>query len=158
MSILAELGLPVKTLQFLAPAIRSDLFKETLLPDIRSGALPLPSLFLLSDELERDDSVGPYGKSLLYLVSNAFEGKQGVPLLGMQCFVEQDADLAFLIGGQVDGRPALVVAGQGGPAGNCSASRTHGGFDNDPDTLNSVMTRILGGAPKRAFTARELKY
>jgi hypothetical protein len=144
MPILTGLGVPLKSVQFLAPAIRCDVFRETLLPGIQQGALPLPSLYLLSDEQERGDTVGPYGKSLLYLVSNAFEGARGVPLLGMQKCVAADA--------------ALAVSGTAGAAGSRASSRSHGGFDNDPDTLNSVLTRILGGAPKRLFTARELKY
>lgn len=167
MPILLKLGVPVKTLQFLAPAIRADLFKETLLPDIQRGAIPTPSLFVLSDELERDDTVGPYGKSLLYLVSNAFEGKRGVPLLGMHTFISEDNQLKQLAAAQVDGRPALVLSSGnrlGTPAVDAgiqqgaSASRTHGGFDNDPDTMNSVMVRILNGKPVRCFTERDLKY
>jgi len=38
---------------------------------------------LLSDRLERDDTVGPYGKSLLYLVSRALEDVHKTPLLGL---------------------------------------------------------------------------
>ena len=158
MPILTGLGMPLKSVHFLAPAIRCDLFRATLLASIKKGELPLPSLFLLSDELERDDTVGPYGKSLLYLVSNAFEGARGVPLLGMQTCLDADQELAKLFSGKIGGHPALVVAGTGGPTASCSASRTHGGFDNDPDTMNSVMTRILGAVPKRPFTARDLKY
>jgi hypothetical protein len=29
----------------------------------------------------------------------------------------------------------------------------HGGFDNDADTMNSVASRILGGAPVTGFPA-----
>jgi hypothetical protein len=38
---------------------------------------------LLSDRRERDDTVGPYGKSLLYLVSRALEDVHKTPLLGL---------------------------------------------------------------------------
>jgi alpha-beta hydrolase superfamily lysophospholipase len=38
---------------------------------------------LLSDRRERDDAVGPYGKSLLYLVSRALEDMHKTPLLGL---------------------------------------------------------------------------
>lgn len=158
MPILTGLGVPLQSVHFLAPAIRCDLFRDTLLKGIEKGDLPLPSLFILSDELEKDDTVGPYGKSLLYLVSNAFEGKRGVPLLGMKNCIDADPALRKLFGGKVGGYPALVVSGQGGPAGSRSSSTTHGGFDNDPDTLNSVLMRILGSAPKRPFTVRDLKY
>jgi len=38
---------------------------------------------VLSDKLEQDDTVGPYGKSLLYLVSRALEPLHKTPLLGL---------------------------------------------------------------------------
>lgn len=40
-------------------------------------------LHLLSDQREKDDTVGPYQKSLLYLVSRALENWHKTPLLGM---------------------------------------------------------------------------
>ncbi len=167
MPLLSGLGIPLKTVQFLAPAIRTDLFKRLLLPGLESGLTPLPSLYLLSDKLERDDSVGPYAKSLLYLVSNAFEGTRGVPILGMKACIDADPQLAKLFGGEVDGRPALVVS-EGIPLDpareraaiqqGASVSHSHGGFDNDTATMNSVLTRVLGGVPKRPFTSRDLHY
>ena len=51
-----------------------------------------------------------------------------------------------------DGR--LVIAGPGSGSG----STTHGGFDNDPATMNGVLERILGAQPGRPFTARDLRY
>jgi hypothetical protein len=167
MPLLAGLGIPLKTVQFMAPAIRVDTFKQLLLPGLEAGQIPLPSMYLLSDNLERGDSVGPYGKSLLYLVSNAFEGTRGVPILGMKHFVDDDKELAGLFAGNVDGRPALVVS-QGGPLDptqeaaaiqqGASVSHSHGGFDNDTATMNSVLVRVLGGPPKRLFMPRDLNY
>lgn len=165
--LLASLGLPLKSVQFLAPAIRIDTFKNLLLPGLKAGQTPLPSLYILSDKLERDDSVGPYAKSLLYLVSNAFEGTREVPILGMKTCLDADTELASLFGGTVDGRPALVVS-EGIPidpaheaaavAQGVSVSHSHGGFDNDCATMNSVLTRVLDGTPRRLFTARDLHY
>lgn len=167
MPLLSQLGIPLKTVQFMAPAIRVDTFKQLLLPGLESGKIPLPSLYLLSDKLERDDSVGPYGKSLLYLVSNAFEGTREVPILGMKACIDADKRLAKLFAGSVDGRPALVVS-EGIPIDaarqaaaiqqGASVSHSHGGFDNDSATMNSVLTRVLDGAPKRLFTGRDLHY
>ncbi len=167
MNLLSSLGIPLKSVQFMAPAIRTDTFKKLLLPGLESGNTPLPSLYVLSDKLERDDSVGPYGKSLLYLVSNAFEGTRGVPILGMKAFIDADKQLAKLFSGSVDGRPALVVS-EGIPIDpakantaiqqGASVSHCHGGFDNDCATMNSVLVRVLGGKPKRLFTPRDLHY
>lgn len=162
LQILIKLGVPLKTLQFLAPAIRCDLFKKILLEGVQSGSYPMPSLYLLDDETEREreDTVGPYGKSLLYLVSNAFEGKRGTPLLGMKTYIDKDTELATLFSKEMDGRPALIVAGQAGTleGEGRSSSTTHGGFDNDSDTMNTILHRILGGSPKRLFTKRNLAY
>ncbi len=154
---LLALGMPLKSLQFMAPAITMDLFKRLLLPAIGSGACPRPGVFVLGDDAERRDTVGPYGKSLLYLVSHAFEGRRETPILGMQRFLEGDTELTRLFGRATGGLPGLVVAGAGGAPGSASRSATHGGFDNDPDTLNSVLRRVLGSEPARPFTPRDLQ-
>jgi hypothetical protein len=153
-----SLGVNFKTVQLMAPAIRVDEFKRHFLPPIRDGVCPLPTLYMLSDVGERDDQVGPYGKSLLYLVSNAFEGRRETPLLGMETYFLRDPELRHLYFLGDDGLPSLVVAGVEGGPGALSRSNTHGGFDNDPDTLNSVVFRILGQDPRRPFTTRDLQY
>ena len=66
----------------------------------------------------------------------------------------------------VDGNASLVVAGNetldrlpGALQGaSLSRSESHGGFDNDVDTMNSVLTRILGARPRRFFEVRDLRY
>jgi hypothetical protein len=166
---LVALGVRWKTLQFMAPAITVEEFKRLMLPAIKSGACPSPTSYILSNDGELDDEVGPYGKSLLYLVSNAFEGRRETPLLGMQRFVTgpaADRDVAKLFARSVDGRPALVIAGAHGDpdsenddgAHSRSESDTHGGFDNDPATLNSILFRILDGKPAREFEVRHLQF
>ena len=157
-SQLASLGLAWKTLQFLAPAIRMDSFKELVMPEIEAKRCPRPSLYILNDDAERGDEVGPYGKSLLYLVSNAFEGTRGVPLLGMQKFLEADEEVRALLSADVDGRKGIVVAGEAGEMGSVAKCGSHGGFDNDVDTMNSVLTRILGEVPGRVFVERDLQF
>ena len=162
---LVTLGVSFKSLSFLAPAITAQLFKERMAPAIRAGTCPHPSLFVLSDDGERDDNVGPYGKSLLYLVSNAFEGQRETGLLGMQRFVQQlpgqpppDRELERMFQPRSGELPSLVVAGVDGGPQSHSKSESHGGFDNDEWTLNSVLARILGRKPNPAFTARDLQY
>jgi hypothetical protein len=76
-------------------------------------------------------------------------------------------DSLLLFEGSVDGRPALVVS-EGIPLDparvkaavqqGASISHSHGGFDNDCATMNSVLTRVLGSAPKQPFTPRDLNY
>lgn len=149
-----------KTLQFMAPAIRMDLFREIMMPSIQNGTCPKPSMYTLSKVGELDDDVGPYGKSLLYLVSNAFEDRREVPLLGMLKFLEekQYQEIYDLLNRPVDGLPGIVVSGEEDKVGAMAKSNTHGGFDNDPNTMNSVLVRILGALPARAFTERDLQF
>lgn len=162
---LMRLGVSLKSISFLAPAITTQLFKDRMLSAIRAKTCPQPTVFVLSDDGERDDNVGPYGKSLLYLVSNAFEGRRDTPLLGMQRCLQPlpeqtppDQEIASLFQSPIGGRPSLVVAGVSlGPESECR-SDSHGGFDNDEWTLNAVLERVLGEAPRRKFTARDLQY
>ena len=164
---LTTLGINFKTLQLMAPAMRVDEFKDELLRYIQSGACPQPTLYILSDVGERDDTTGPYGKSLLYLVSNAFEGARGTPLLGMERFIragqpEADPELVELFQKSVNGVPSLVVAGAGDASQlrSISRSNSHGGFDDDEWTLNSILHRILDSEEKleRSFHMRDLQY
>lgn len=164
---LVELGATFKSMQFLAPAITIESFKQLVLPYVQQRRCPLPSLYLLSDSAERDDDVGPYAKSLLYLVSNAFEQRRATPLLGMARFLlkdwegstdDVDAELAKLFAKKVDGRPAVVIAGGSQSAASRSRSETHGGFDDDLSTMNSVLHRILNAAPSHPFELRDLQF
>lgn len=158
-----SLGVPLASFPMMAPAITMELFRKMVLPRIRDRSCPVPDVYLMSDTGERDDKVGPYGKSLLYLVSNAFEGRRDMPLLGMERYVRVSADArnAKLVDPEVAALLAksLVVAGE--PADRrrlLSRSDSHGGFDNDADTMTSILRRILGGAPRRPFLTRDLQY
>ena len=93
-------------------------------PVWKSGQTPLPSLYLLSDKLERGDSVGPYGKSLLYLVSNAFEGTREVPILGMKACLDADKSLSKLFGGASRWPPCAGRVG-GHPDRSCQGKCRH---------------------------------
>ena len=80
-----------------APACTMKLFHQAYLPGIQSGAIKQFAMFTLKDAAEQDDNCARiYNKSLLYLVSNAFEEKAGLfstegePLLGMEKFILKD--------------------------------------------------------------------
>ncbi|MEO6455150.1 MAG: C1 family peptidase [Ginsengibacter sp.] len=169
---LLSIGVPIRSVQFMAPAISIDVFKQKLLPHIQNNTCPLPTMYILSDVGERDDNVGPYGKSLLYLVSNSFEQKRNEPILGMERFINGrnnkldkaliDPVISKLFNSKAGVLPSLVIAGAA-PAGiqvapDISRSDSHGGFDNDAYTLNSVLFRILGKKPIRLFDARDLQF
>jgi predicted alpha/beta hydrolase family esterase len=140
-----EPELSVKSLQLLAPAISYPLFKETLAPLINKQFIKQTRIYNLSETLELDDHVGRvYQKSLLYLVSNAFESKANMPLLGMQVFNASEKGISFEYSDGVEG--------------TASAARTHGGFDGDVDTMNSVLHTILDKPASFEFTKAILDY
>ena len=138
----------VRTLHFLAPAITADLFKSRLQPLIGSGK-PITSLttYTMTDEFEQDDdSLKPYGKSLLYLVSGAFEDEVPTRLLGLQKSLKQDLPLIRFFGLAGTEKVSDIVFSKtvpGVPQNARSQSITHGGFDNDVATMTSVVRRAL---------------
>ncbi len=142
--------LDIETLSLLAPANTIEQYNEIyqpLLGDGHSVKIGRIDLYVLSEKRELDDNVAKvYRKSLLYLVSNAFEPAKKTPLLGMEKFH-----------GLLDGakKPRVLVASDGNEK---TDSETHGGFDNDEKTMNSVLRAILGGPPKRPFTRLERSY
>lgn len=151
--LVLERDLPLKSVQLLAPAATTELFKQEVLPGITSGNCPLPVMYQLNPDDELNDHVGSslvYGKSLLYLVSRACEPRRKTPILGMDDFVKADAALKALWAKR---RTHYILSG----SPQCD-SRTHGGFDNDPATMNQVLTHILGGKPAHPFTARDLRF
>jgi hypothetical protein len=155
MQLLVKAGFDFKTLQLFAPAITVEDFDTLVVPTIKAGLCPVPRTYVLRNEEELDDTVGPYDKSLLYLVSNAFEGQRGKPILGMKTFLEKDVRIRNLLGATlVTSNPSIKKA-----AYPFSSSRTHGGFDNDPPTMNSMIWHIKGGKnPKPQFELRHLQY
>ncbi len=147
-------GHEVSSCTLWAPACTIDLFKKTYLPVIKpNGQLDKFALFTLNDEKEQDDNTGSiYNKSLLYLVSNAFEepgfripiiSPDGEPLLGMEKYIEDDQVVKDLF---VNSQHAdWVKAPNSLPIGNPDASHAdnHIDFDNDTATLQATIERIL---------------
>ena len=143
-------GVAIETCTLWAPACTMDVYREQYLPAIRSKQIRSFGLFTLTDKAEQDDDCANiYHKSLLYLVSHAFEARLrepsllktkddgSEPILGMEKFVN-DLPKAE--------RPAdWVLAPNGRPAGpDASTATTHGAFDDDQATLKATLARILG--------------
>jgi hypothetical protein len=144
-----DAGVPaVQTLHFLAPAIRVDTFMERLSPRLGTGIGPL-TMYTMRDDFERDDNVASfYRKSLLYLIHFALEDVRRTPILGLDISVRDDIRLKRLFGINPPSTKALgeiVFSRTEQSSGRrASQSTSHGGFDDDPATMNSVARRVLG--------------
>ena len=105
----------VESLHFLAPAITTELFASTLRDKVGADkAVRAMTMYTMNKSLEQADKAGPYRKSLLYLVSRAFERVQPTPILGLEESVRDDSRLLRFFG----------LAGQQGPVADLLFSKT----------------------------------
>lgn len=122
----------LRSVNLMAPAGQVDLFDKKLRPHLHSGRIGQYNQWHLSDPLEQKDGscnlVLGYGRSLLYLVSESFEGGKRTPIIGMQKYAKALAGL----------RNAKQFAAQSRETN----SAEHGDFDNDAATLQSVIRQI----------------
>lgn len=127
----------VESLVFMAPAVRTDKFAELVKPHVGKQVKRFAT-FMLDDQSEQKDSTCSalldYSRSLLYLVSESFEtDRRHMPILGMERYFSA----------AVDGLPHVTPVVSPGPK---SRSTSHGGFDDDPFTMESVIRFIKTGA------------
>ena len=168
--------LKVKTFTLYAPACTVDFANRHIAGAVRKEVLAAKHLHLdiLSERRERDDTVGPYRKSLLYLVSRALEDWHKTPLLGMHTAIEKtDRDThiwssnthsglekwrEFMQHGVsqtlVDRKEVTTALDQNDAPITIPAA--HGSFDNDIDVVTATLMRILGGPLKTPV--RDLRY
>ncbi len=151
---LSQRDVTLDSVTLMAPACSVELYHDAYLPVLEGAArlkVSRMQVINLRDTLEQDDSVlSPlvYRKSLLYLVSNAFERVEARPLLGMERFKD----------GVRTHRGKPEFHWSNGVSGSRTRSRTHGDFDNDPVTMNHVLRTVLGGNPRRRFEAADLDF
>ena len=127
----------VKSLHFLAPAITIDLFKEKLKPLI-GGRITSFTTFTMQKDFELGDTVGQvYRKSLLYLVSRAFEDRREMPIFGLDESLRKDPDMIrfFGLGPNKTGVGGdLIFSVTTESPRRSSISKKHGGFrQRSPD-------------------------
>lgn len=165
----ADPRLAVRSVSLFAPACTVGFANHHYLPAAENGVLAADRLHVdvMSDERELGDTVGPYGKSLLYLVSRALESAHKTPLLGMEAAWTQrvgiskkiwndspaiNADLAQWRAFVKEGEVVLDVHTEkmirSGRAPGQSIALAHGSFDNDIDVIGAMLTRILGQSPE----------
>ena len=186
LSYLLAKGVKPSTCSLWAPACTVSLFQEHYLPAIKANQLGELALFTLTDQAELDDDCARiYNKSLLYLVSNAFEDTVRIPLLrpngeailGMEKFIEADASLAQLFAAPTPAQPkttalSWIRSPNAEPVGSLAGARasSHGAFDDDPAVVAATIGRILGagaagvtavagaGAASRAAAPAQLRF
>lgn len=149
-------GLRAQSLTLWAPACTLKLFHQTFGRLISHHRVEHFALFTLDEETERAEQCGLYHKSLLYLVSNAFEEQPrapwsstpGTPLLGLAESLRGDTAFIDMLSKQPNEVEWILCPNQL-PLGDCSASRTrkHGEFDYDECTLHATLNRILQPRP-----------
>ncbi|OGQ94570.1 MAG: hypothetical protein A2521_05225 [Deltaproteobacteria bacterium RIFOXYD12_FULL_57_12] len=166
LDVFAAKGLCIATCSLFAPACSIAFANRHYAGVARQ---PTPTLdrrhlhiHLLTDERELADTVGPYGKSLLYLVSRALEECHKMPLMGMANAFDP-AKNATAVWNQ-DTRTDLetwqtfwnntpnlhqvaTIQVNTGPRRIASA---HGAFDNDINVMSAVIMRITGQPPVHA--------
>lgn len=148
----ADLAPLIGSVQLLAPACTVQFLRDKLLPWTKGRPKDWMSVVNLTERAEAsaDPALLPYGKSLLHLVSNAFEEERQEPVAGMDAFWREHIAPA---------RPNLSYELAGSP-GALAGVRTHGGFDNDAAAMNRALSRVLGrkvDGKTGGFTRVELK-
>lgn len=153
-------GMTVDSLSLLAPAVRTDLFKQMLIPPISNRKVRRLEMFTMDEEAERDDDlieplgVPVYGKSLLYLVSGAFEPEQDAGILGLEERFRSDTDITKLFKPAGAHRIEFSHA-KGKPHNPATKARKHGCFDNDDATMRSVLETIVGARTDEPFPIKD---
>lgn len=131
---------------------------------IRRGVLAPRALHVenLTDARELADSIGPYGKSLLYLVSRALEDFHKMPLLGREREWKpaDDPEASFGEAGARDYqdwqsfvrthrlRQPVWLASATVSDGLGDIPAAHGSFDNDVAVITHTIERIKDGPAK----------
>ncbi len=169
LDLLPARALSVASCHLYAPACTVRFALDHYAPAITNKTLDRKRLHihLLSDPNEICDTVGPYRKSLLYLVSRSLESCHKMPILGLEHVFDarsnprwHDSELDNLKAWQKfwNGAGLDVVTDKQistGPLGRKIQS-THGGFDNDAATIELTLRRITGGKP--AFPVEWIDY
>jgi len=146
----------IKSVSLMAPAATESLFKTHYYPYLKTKkaffGIDNLNIYNLNDELEKKDNVMQlYRKSLLCLVSRAFEEQVPGKLLGLQ---EYSVKLDRIVG-----KAAHFHYSDGSTrSGQRTSSLSHGGFDNDKLTMNDVMKTVLGKKPLFSFTDNDLDF
>jgi hypothetical protein len=162
---LIDRSLSASTLTLLAPACTISFANQHYGSAIQARKLR-PTNFhvdIMDDERERADSVGPYGKSLLYLVSRALEARHKMPILGMEWAWKtenlpqdqwtKDSSIEKELNRWVSSSREISLKlhrkqREYVSTGSGRIKLAHGSFDNDIQVVEDMLKRISGGQLK----------
>jgi Papain family cysteine protease len=119
-------------------------YERDLVPALDAGALKHLTIYNLSQQRELDDSVGPYSKSLLYLVSHAFEESPKTAILGMAAHSQA-----------LPKHKKQTVLYTAGADLTRTDARSHGGYGTDLVTLNDILKTIRGSGYQQSLAFRQ---
>ena len=173
LALFGKHGLKLKTCTLYSPACSIAFANQNYVSAVETGVIDADNFTIwnLVDNLELADSVGPYNKSLLYLVSRALEDQHKTPLLGLETVLTISDNqamqkrwhpatvdeitkwqkfykinkkvYAFITEKQV---PNAVSWGSDGSFTALSLfDACHGGFDNDINVITHTLQNIKGG-------------
>lgn len=159
-----ELYAPACTVEFASSAYGGAFDDGTL----KTGGM---GVHLMTNDAELRDGVGPYGKSLLYLVSRALEDTHKTPLLGLEIAWNKDGkgaqmelnrelhSASFPIWQKVVQRHGVKLTRYNEPKRvsrivptRIEIDLSHGSFDNDIKVVSSSLKKLLGEEPAYPVT------
>jgi len=166
-------SMKVKTISLYAPACTVRFANEHLNNAVAKALFSKTALSVdvLSSEREKADTIGPYNKSLLYLVSRAFEDMHKEPIFGLHAsWVDKDgqneysdqnvkpSDEQIARMESIDAMrdfwkkhlPLNVLTKQNNPVStsrkNDSIPLSHTSFENDIEIMEATLKRITGAS------------
>ncbi|MBC7818545.1 MAG: C1 family peptidase [Planctomycetaceae bacterium] len=163
LTLLGKKDFKVDSVELYAAACTVEFANRHYAGAVENGTLAKKSLYChtMSDRREQEDSIGPYGKSLLYLVSRALEDVHKMPLLGMEGAwrdLSSRSDLwnsASAIQKQlgqwrdfVSKEISLTIHDEPFVTDGVTARPiAHGTFDNDVAVIANTIVRLRGSKP-----------
>lgn len=154
---------PIATFSLFAPACTAAFANQHYQSAADRHILQKDTLHidLMDDEREQADTVGPYGKSLLYLVSRALETRHKTPIIGMEHALGRNSVPADQWNSNAEVRDSLkqwkqFIENQACavtlhrknreyvPTGSGRIRLAHGSFDNDVKVVSVMLERIRG--------------
>lgn len=156
-------NLTASTLTLFAPACTVEFANKHYGDAISGGRIDVKNFHvdIMDDERELADTVGPYGKSLLYLVSRALESFHKMPLLGMEGawnkslkdiwsnenrkLVEKNINDWLATSAGVSLR-LHDKSRERVSTGSSTIKLAHGSFDNDVEVIAQMLERMRGKA------------